>query len=580
MKKYFKYIKPYWIFFVLSPLLMIIEVYCDIQIPLLAARIINEGILLNDSQQVFALTGLIAVHIVFAVCGGVGASYCATRASVYFANDVRRDLFQKIQQFSFANIDDFTTGSLITRLTNDITQLQQLVVYCLRMMFRSPGMLIGSIIMAFQINVKLAFIFIIIVPLLSGVIILTIAFSYKKFDALQEKVDGLNTKVQETLINIRVIKALTRETFENDRFQSVNEELEKAGISAYLITILQMPLMTFFINMASIALLWFGCVLVQSDTLLIGDLSALVTYLAQILISVNMIAMMFLQCSRALVSAKRVSEVLDTDIDIIDYENDLSSQTVMNGKICFENVSFKYYKNNSEDVLENVSFTIEAGQTIGIIGSTGCGKTSLVNLIPRLYDVDSGAVYIDDINVKDYSLKNLRDGVAVILQSNRLFTGSIAENLRWGDKEASMEQLQQVASWASATDFIDNSQFGYDTFIEQGGVNLSGGQKQRLCIARAMLKNPKIFIFDDSTSAVDTATEAVINHHLNNELKNSTKLIIAQRVSSIVHADNIIVMNDGKIEAIGKHDDLINTCLTYQEIFHSQVGSEEVVSNG
>ncbi len=574
MQKYFKHIKPYWPFFVLSPLLMLIEVYCDVKIPSISAQIINVGIANGDAAEILSLTGWMVAHVLLAVIGGVGASYCATRASVNFSSDVRAELFEKIQEFSFANIDKFSTGSLVTRLTNDITQLQQFVVMSLRMMFRAPGMLVGAIVMAYLLSPQLSVIFVVLVPVLSLIIYITLTLSYRKFDVLQTRIDALNTNVQEILTNIRVIKGLTREGYEEKRFTKTNEELKDTGLSAYRITILQLPLMTLVINFGTIAVLWFGSELLNAGGIEIGNISALITYLAQILMSVNMIAMVFLQSSRAFVSIRRISEVMDTDIDIANDAAADPARTVNSGEIEFTNVNFRYYKNNQEDVLHDVSIRIASGQTVGIIGSTGCGKTSFVNLIPRLYDADSGAVYVDGLNVKHYDLANLRDGVAVVLQNNMLFSGTIEENLRWGDANATDAELALAAEWAAASEFIHAKRGGYQAMLDQGGLNLSGGQKQRLCIARALLKKPKILILDDSTSAVDTATEGKITHHLHAELNDTTKIIIAQRVTSVMGADMIIVMNDGAIEATGTHGDLLTNCLTYQEIYYSQMDKE------
>lgn len=578
MKRYYKYIKPYWIFFVLSPILMLIEVYCDIKIPALAAEIINSGVNTGDVSQIISIGLQMLCFTVLAAVGGSTASYCASKASVYFSCDVREDVFKRIQNFSFMNIDKFSTGSLVTRLTNDITQLQQLVVMCLRMMFRAPGMLFGALIMVFTINAKIAIIFVLLVPALAIIIYVILKISFVKFDILQTKIDALNSGVREVLTNIRVIKGLTREGYENEKFDTVNTELKDSSLVAYRLSILQMPLMTIVVNAATITVLWFSSIALQNGDILDGDISAFVTYLTQILASVSMIAMVFLQGSRALVSGKRVSEILDTEIDINDDNCKDPERKVTSGDIVFENVDFKYYKNNKELVLSDISIHINSGETVGVIGSTGCGKTSLVHLIPRLYDTDKGRVLVDGLDVKEYSLKHLRDGVSVVLQNNVLFSGTIKENLLWGDQNATQEEIEEVSNWSAASDFIDEANNGYDTLLDQGGVNLSGGQKQRLCIARALLKKPKILILDDSTSAVDTATERRINSHLHGELSNTTKIIIAQRVSSVIDADKIIVLNDGKVEAIGKHDELLKDCITYKEICASQLDTKEVES--
>lgn len=555
---------------------MLVEVFCDVMIPTLAANIINIGVANLSVDSIFLITGKMVLFVILAVLTGVGASYCANKAAAGFSSDVREEVFAKIQEFSFANIDKFSTGSLITRLTNDITQLQQFTIMCLRMAFRAPGMLGGAIFMSYMISHSLSIVYIALVPVLGLIIYITIYLSYHKFDFLQMKIDIMNSKVQEMLTNIRVIKALTREGYEEERFVGVNDELKDAGLAAYRITILQLPLMTLVINFATIAILWLGSQALAVGDIEIGDISALVTYLTQILMSVNMIAMVFLQSSRAIVSGKRIREVLETDIDIKNTVNQHSEKAVESGSIRFEHVDFKYYKKNEELVLSDINLEIKSGQIVGIIGSTGCGKTSLISLIPRLYDVDKGTVYVDGVNVKDYSLKELRDGVSVVLQSNRLFSGSIRDNLMWGDMNATEDELRNVVEWSAAAEFVYEKNGGLDAKIEQGGLNLSGGQKQRLCIARALLKKPKILILDDSTSAVDTATETMITEYFNKELQETTKVIIAQRVSSVINADMIVVMNDGKVEAVGNHEELLKDSITYQEICYSQMDKEEL----
>ncbi|MFI3249595.1 MAG: ABC transporter ATP-binding protein [Eubacteriales bacterium] len=571
MKNYLKHIKPYWIFFVGSPLLMILEVYCDVQIPTLSAEIINEGILKNDNSAIFSITMQMIGTLCMAVMAGVGASYCATKASVNFSHDLREEIFTKIQSFSFQNIDKFSTGSLVTRLTNDITQVGQLVVMALRMVFRSPGMLVGSMIMAYRISPKLSVIFLVLAPILVAIIAVILHFAYPKFALLQEKVDALNTNVQEGLINIRVIKGFTREKFQEDKFKAVNQDLRDTGLRAYRINMLQGPLMTICVNVATLAILWFGSHILGQGEINIGDISALITYLAQILMSVNMIANIFMQSSRSLVSARRISEILDESVDIHDLLAKQPEKIVETGNIIFENVSFKYFENSEANVLTNLNLSIKSGQTVGIVGSTGCGKSSLVHLIPRLYDINEGRILMDGVDVRDYSLKNLRDGVAMVLQQNLLFSGSIKDNLLWGKGVATEEEMKKMTDFSASKDFIEKTSNKYDTLLNQGGLNLSGGQKQRLCIARALMKQSKILILDDSTSAVDTATERKIRKHLQNDLKEMTKLIIAQRISSVEHADLIVVLDEGEISAKGTHDELLQNSKVYQEIYHSQV---------
>lgn len=576
MKRYWKHIQPYWIFFVLSPLLMLLEVYCDVQIPTLSARIINEGITMGDGTAIWALTAQMIATLLCAVATGVGASYCATKASVNFCHDLREEVFTKIQQFSFHNIDTFSTGSLVTRLTNDITQVGQLVVMSLRMMFRAPGMLVGAIVMAYALSPSLSTVFFLLTPALVLVIGIVLYYSFPKFTQLQSKIDALNTNVQEGLLNIRVIKAFVRERHQQAAFQVVNEDLRDTGLRAYRINLLQMPLMTLLVNLATLAVLWLGSLALGEGTLLIGDISALITYLAQILMSVNMLANVFMQSSRSIVSTTRLSEVLDATIDVSDAAAKYPEKTVESGSVVFEDVCFKYYENAQDNVLSHLNLTINAGQTVGIVGSTGCGKSSLVHLIARLYDVSSGRVLVDGVDVRDYSLAHLRDGVAMVLQQNLLFSGTIAENLRWGDANADLQTMQAVTDFAAARGFIEETSKQYDTKIHQGGLNLSGGQKQRLCIARALMKQAKILILDDSTSAVDTATEIKIRHHLAEDLPDMTKIIIAQRITSVQHADMIVVLDEGAISAMGTHKQLLQDSIVYQEIYRSQMDNGDV----
>lgn len=574
MHLYYKHIKPYLLFFIASPLLMLVEVFCDVKIPTLSAEIINLSVAGGDTAQILAVSAQMLFFALLAGVAGVGASFASTRASVNFCHDLREELFVKIQGFSFYNIDKFSTGSLITRLTNDVTQVGQIIVMSLRMFFRAPGMLLGAIIMSYTISPTMSVIFLVLTPLLALVVCLILAVSYPRFARLQGKIDALNIAVQEGLINIRVIKAFTREDHEKAKFKQVNEDLRDTGLSAYRMNILQMPLMTFLVNMATIAILWFGSKALGRGELLIGDISAFITYLAQILMSVNMIAQVFLQSARSLVSSERILAVLSEEIDVSDAQASCPEKQVTTGDIRFEDVSFGYYKNAQETVLSGVNLTIGAGQSVGVVGSTGCGKTSLVHLISRLYDVSAGAIYVDGVNVKDYTLQNLRAGVAVVLQSNLLFSGTVKENLQWGDSTASFEALQQAAEFSAASEFIDGMSNWYNTCLSQGGLNLSGGQKQRLCIARALVKQSKILILDDSTSAVDTATERKIIHHLTHDLPALTKIIIAQRISSVQHCDMIVVMDEGKIAATGTHHELLTSSPIYQEIYLSQMAGD------
>ncbi len=580
MKIYFKHIKPYAIFFILAPLFMLVEVYCEVKIPSLSAQIINLSGETGNVTEILQIATKMLLFVLLAIAGGIGSSFFATKASVNFCHDLRNEVFVKIQSFSFYNVDKFSTGSLITRLTNDITQIGQIIIMSLRMVFRAPGMLFGAIIMAYLISPKMSTIFLVLTPILAMIVFIVLQISYPRFAKLQGKIDALNTSVQEGLVNIRVIKAFTREPFEKDKFDDVNDQLKTTGLSAYRVSIVQMPIMTLVVNFTTIAILWFGSKALGKGELAIGDISAFITYLSQILMSVNMIAQVFLQSSRSRVSARRVSDVLNEDLDISDKNASQKEKLVQSGDISFKNVSFKYYKNAQENVLSNINLDIKSGQSVGIVGSTGCGKTSLVHLISRLYDVTDGEVTVDGVNVKDYSLKHLREGVSVVLQSNVLFSGSVKENLMLGNKNATNDELKRFAEFSASSEFVENMTDGYETMLSQGGANLSGGQKQRLCIARALAKNTKILILDDSTSAVDTATERKIVKHLTEDLKDMTKIIIAQRISSVINCDFIVVMEEGEISACGSHGELLESSKVYKEIYNSQMenGKSEVVS--
>ncbi len=596
MKRWFKYIKPYMLFFIMGPLCMIIEVIGEMMMPKLLATIIDYGLGQKDISEasgfvkwildvfggnqspfvIAIMVGMIFTAIIMMI-GGVGGAYFGAKASVNFAADLREDVFRQVQKFSFANIDKFSTGSLVTRLTNDVTQMMNFINMLLRMCLRSPGMLIGGVIMAVSLNPTLTLTLAVVLPLLLIAIVIIIRIGFPRFARMQEKIDGLNSTVQESITNVRVVKSFVREDFEINKFAKANANLKKAGRDAVGVMIFMSPVMTFFMNATTIAVMWLGGNMLINSQMSTGDLTAFVTYITQILSSLMMVTMMFVNMSRALASGKRIAEVLDEKIDITDehISAEDAKRTVEKGEIEFKNVSFRYYKNSEEKVIDDVSLKISAGKTVGIIGSTGSGKTTLVSLISRLYDVDEGEVLVDGINVKDYSLYNLREGVGVVLQKNVLFSGTIEENLRWGDENASMEEIRAAAESAQADGFVMAFNDGYDTVLDQGGTNVSGGQKQRLCIARALLKKPKIIIFDDSTSAVDTATEAKIRTAFRTSLKESTKIIIAQRISSVIDADQIIVINDGKITGVGTHDELIANNTEYQEIYYSQMDKKE-----
>ena len=575
MKRWFKYVKPYLTSFILGPVGMIVEVIGEMFMPLLLAELINkanDGIL-TDVDAVGIALKLVGI-VLLMMAGGVAGAYFGAKASVNFAADLRRDMYAKVQQYSFANIDKFSTSSLVTRMTNDVTQMQNFVNMLLRMALRSPGMLIGGIIMAISLKPSLSVVLAVTMPIMLIVLGLLIRMGFPRFEKLQKRVDKLNSTVRENVTNVRVVKSFVREDYEIDKFSEDNSNLKSGALNAVKVLIWASPIMNIFMYITVIAVIWLGHKIVLDGGMLVGDLSAFITYTTQILSSLMMVSMLFMFASRALASGRRICEVLDEKIDIND-TNSSAEQKITNGAIEFKNVVFRYYKTSEEPVLENVNVTIPAGSTVGIIGSTGCGKTTLVSMIPRLYDVDEGEVLIDGVNVKDYSLNNLRDGIGMVLQKNLLFSGSIEYNLRWGDDDATDEEMIRAAEHSAAHKFVSTFTEGYETLLDKGGMNLSGGQKQRLCIARALLKKPKILILDDSTSAVDTATEAQIREAFATDLPDCTKIIIAQRISSVKDADFIIVMNDGKITGIGTHQQLLDTNEEYGEIYYSQTDRKE-----
>ena len=574
MKRYWKYIKPYLPAFIIGPILMIVEVIGEVVLPKFMANIINIGAANHDVPYIISMGIVMVITALLMMTGGVGGAYFAAKAAISFSSDLRSDVFDQVQKFSFANLDRFSTGSLVTRLTNDITQVQNLINMALRMMLRAPGMLIGALIMAFMMNARLALVILVVIPILILIIVLIIKTAFPRFDTMQKKLDILNSNIQEVLTNVRVVKSFVRGEYEEERFAKSNENLKTASLSAFNAIIFTMPVMMFLMNATTLAVVWFGGKQILAGQMPVGDLTAFTSYIVQILMSLMMLAMVLLQSSRAIASLHRIMEVLDTKVTLTDEDCALPDKTVDSGRVEFKDVTFRYYKENKEPVLSHISFTIETGQVLGIIGSTGSGKTTLVQMIPRLYDVDQGEVLVDGVNVKDYSLKHLREGVGMVLQKNVLFSGSIMENLMWGDEQASEEEIVRAAKAAQADDFVNSFTDGYETELGQGGVNVSGGQKQRLCIARALLKKPKILILDDSTSAVDTATEAKIRESFSGTLKDTTKIIIAQRITSVMEADKILVLDDGEIVGMGGHEQLLADCEAYREIYYSQMDKE------
>ena len=575
MKKYIKYAKKYWYNFLLGPFFMILEACGEFILPFINKNLINIGAANGDTDYILR-QGLymLLIAIGMMITGVLGANF-SIRASTRLAAGVRKDIFHKIQTYSFSDIDEFTTGSLITRITNDVTQIQNFAQTMLRGMFRSPVMLIGALIMSFILNPKLAMAILLIVPVLAIAIALIIKIASPRYTKMQQAIDCLNNDVGETITNIKVIKSFVREDYEIKGFGKVNDDLVDKSTSALKVMLWMQPVSALAVNTATLAVVWISGEQVMLGEMELGTVSTFTTYLTQILTALTFLANIVLQGTRAAASDRRISEVLNQNVELTDETAAHPDYEVSKGSIEFQNVSFKYFKNNKDYVLSDISLQINAGELIGIVGSTGSGKSTLVSLIPRLYDADEGNVLIDGINVKDLSFTNLRNSIAMVLQKNTLFAGSIAENLCWGNENATEEEIIHAAKVAQAHNFIIGFPDGYQTELGQGGVNLSGGQKQRLCIARALLKTPRIIIMDDSTSAVDNATDASIRKAFREELPGVTKLIIAQRISSVMDADRILVLDEGRLVGFDSHHNLMKTCNEYQEIYYSQKDKEE-----
>jgi ATP-binding cassette subfamily B protein len=570
-----KYLKPYWKATILAPLFMILEVSMDLLQPKLMAEIVNNGVFNNDIEFILKTGALMVLVALFGLLGGVGCTVFASKASVNFAADVRKDVFDKVQTFSFKNLDQFEGGSLITRLTNDIVQLQMLVLMALRSI-RSPLLTIGSVSMVFTISVKLAIIFVLTIPILFVVLYLLIRYAFPLYSVVQQKLDKVNSVLQENLMGIRVVKAFVRNDYENTRFSRTNTDYTDMAVRATRLVSLNMPVMMIILNVSLVIILWFGAVETWNGSLQMGDLIAFINYVTQVLSAIMMIGMIMMNISRAKVSADRVREVLDTHSDLIDHSG-AESQDITHGEVMFDHVSFGYFDQSKEAVLKDISFLAGAGQTIAVLGATGSGKSTLVSLIPRLYDVTAGRVLIDRKDIRNMSLEHLRTQMGVVLQQPILFSGTIRDNIRYGKPNATQEDVENAAKAACAHEFIMSMPDGYDTILGQRGVNLSGGQKQRISIARALLVRPSILILDDSTSAVDLGTESRIQKAIKEIMEESTSILIAQRISSVLEADKILVLDDGKIVAEGTHQELMSQSEVYQEIYRSQLGDEEVV---
>ena len=564
----------------ITPLFMALEAFCECLLPFLMASLIGaikvEGITPPEAmQEIMKYGGLLILFAVLSMTAGVLAGKFAATASCGFAKNLRHDLFYNVQKFSFGNVDKFSSSSLVTRLTTDVTNVQQSYQMCLRIVIRVPLQFLFAIIMSFIVNPKLAWIFLAVVPFLGLFIILIMRYVMPFFRKIFKKYDALNNSVQENVSGIRVVKSFVREDYETEKFKKAAGEVRDDFTKAEKILALNNPMMTFFINFASILISAFAAFAIVDNTYWAAhagfeaeDLSALIGYGIQMLSCLMMFSMIFVMLSMSLESARRISEVLQQESDIVSPEN--AVKEVKDGSIRFENVNFKYSKTANKFALFDIDLDIKSGETVGILGGTGSSKTTLIQLIPRLYDATEGEVYVGGVNVKDYDLDVLRKEVSVVLQKNVLFSGTIKENLRWGDEKATDEDIVRVCKLAQADEFISAFPDGYDTYIEQGGTNVSGGQRQRLCIARALLRKPKVLILDDSTSAVDTKTDALIRYAFSQEIPDTTKIIIAQRVASVEHADKILVMDGGQILACGNHDELMKTSDIYREIYEAQ----------
>lgn len=573
MKELMGFLKPYWKITLLAPLFMMLEVSMDLLQPVLMAQIINEGVMKGDLDTIQRTGGLMILVAFIGLIGGAGCTVFSSTASMHFAADLRMKVFDKVQSFSFQNLDKFKGGSLITRMTADIVQLQMFVMMVLRSI-RSPLLTIGSVIMAFTISFKLAVIFAVTIPILFIILFLLIRKAFPTYNIVQQKLDKVNTVLQENLMGIRVVKAFVRSDFENKRFGQANEDYTKNAVKAARIVSFNMPVLMLILNFSLVVILWLGAHQSWNGSLQVGDLIAFINYVTQVLFAVMMIGMMMITISRSKVSADRIQEVLHTDSNLVD-DKYAAHQAIAKGEVVFDNVSFSF--DGQSEVLKDISLVAKPGQTVAILGATGSGKSTMVQLIPRLYDTTSGMVMIDGTNVRNISLEHLRTSVGVILQQSILFSGTIRDNIRYGKPNATQAEVELAAKAACAHEFIINMPEGYDTVLGQRGTNLSGGQKQRISIARALLVRPAILVLDDSTSAVDLGTESRIQKALGELLKYSTVFIIAQRISSVMEADKIIVLEDGRISAEGTHEQLLKDSEVYQEIYCSQLGKEDVV---
>lgn len=574
MKQLMGYIQQYRKYFILAPLLVVGESLAELLLPYLMGLIVDNGVAAKDVPYMFTIGGIMVLVAALGIVDGIFAAKFSAKASQGFGYNLRQAIFKKVQTFSFADVDKFSTASLVTRCTTDVKQLQQTAMELTRVLIRAPSLLIISLVICIRMNWKLSITFLVAIPTLLAVVLIIMKFTTYLFEVMQNKIDNLNASVQENLIAIRVVKSFVRMGHEKLKFKKANDDLMKTSISATIRLSVMEPATRMVLYGTTLAIYWFGGKMVGTGQLQSGELLSFVTYINNILMSVMMFSMVLMGMTRARACGNRVTEVLNHEPDIQDGsegENSTVEDTPIRGEIRFDHVSFRYPQTDRRDmVLDDVSFTIPAGSFVAIVGATGVGKTSMVSLIPRFYDVTSGNVYVDGVNVKDYNLRHLRSHIGMVLQNNVLFTGTIRSNLQWGAPNGDDEMLLDATKDSQAYEFISRFPEGLDTEIEQGGVNVSGGQKQRLCIARAMLKNPSILILDDSTSAVDSGTEAKIRETFYSKYKDTTVLLVAQRISSVQYADQIIVLDEGKLSDMGTHDELMARSKVYQAIYASQ----------
>ena len=570
LKTLLSQVKEYKLPSILTPVCMLGEVVCEMVIPILMARIVDIGIYGKNMEYIFETGGMMIVIAILGLLCGIGGAYFGSKASTGFAKNLRKAMFDNIQTFSFSNIDKFSTSGLVTRLTTDVTNIQNAYMMTLRMAMRAPSSMVVAMVMSFIISPRLASIYFIAVLFLSVVIMFVMNKASKYFKEVFEKYDALNESVQENVSAIRVVKAYVREDYENDKFKKAALNIYNMFVKAEMNVVYMSPLMTGTVYACILLISWFGAHMIVGGELSTGNLMSLLTYCMNILMSLMFLAVIFVMLTMAAASGKRIAEVIEEKADLVNPKDPVME--VADGSISFENVDFAYDKESDEPVLKNINLSIKSGETIGVIGGTGSAKSSLVNLISRLYDVTAGSIKVGGVDVRDYDMEVLRDQVSVVLQKNVLFSGTILDNLRWGKKDATIDECKRACEMACADEFIERMPDGYDTVIEQGGTNVSGGQRQRLCIARALLKKPKILILDDSTSAVDTATDAKIRKAFAEEIPGTTKLIIAQRISSVQSCDRIIVMDDGQINGFGSHEELLKENNIYREVYESQTG--------